>query len=551
MGQAHPGDSFEPSSGTRDGPVPAFDVLIVGAGFAGLYMLHRARQLGLSARVFEAASGVGGTWYWNRYPGARCDIESLEYSYAFSEALQQEWHWSERYATQAEILRYAEHVADRFDLRRDIRFDTRVVSGDFDEARGRWTVRTDGGEEACAQFLVMATGPLSTANVPSLEGLASFAGRTFHTGRWPHEPVDFHGRRVGIVGTGSSAVQMVPIVAHQARQLVVFQRTPAYAVPAHNGPMDPAHEARIKADYAGFRARNRRMISGFGSGVPRHPVSALDVPPEERARVFEERWRIGGFAFGSAFNDLILDERANATAAQFIRDKIRATVHDPAVARRLMPRHAVMCKRLCVDSGYYETFNRPNVRLVDLNEHPLEAVTPGGIRAGGEEHALDDLVFATGFDAVTGTLLGMDLHGRGGLSLREKWRAGPVNYLGLGTAGFPNFFMLVGPGSVSAFTNVIVQIEQQVEWVGDCIAALRARGLATIEPTRDAEDAWVAHVNAAMSRTIYPTCNSWYVGANIPGKPRMMMVLMGFPAYAQKCDEVAARGYEGFRLGAA
>jgi cyclohexanone monooxygenase len=394
----------------------------------------------------------------------------------------------------------------------------------------------------------MATGPLSTANVPAIPGLDGFEGRVYHTGQWPHEEVDFAGQRVGIVGRGSSAVQAIPIIARQARELVVFQRTPAYAVPAHNAPLDPAYEARVKADYAGFRARNRQMATAFGANLPPPRGSALEASPEERARVYEAGWKLGGFAFGRSFNDLLLDPRANETAAEFVRDKIRATVRDPAVAARLMPRTPMMCKRLCVDTGYYETFNRPNVRLVDVGEHPIEAILPRGLRTGGRDHALDSLIFATGFDAMTGTLLRIDIRGRDGLTLKQKWADGPLNYLGLAAAGFPNLFMIVGPGSPSALANVIVQIEQHVDWVCGCIASMRANGRSTIEAPPEAEQAWVEHVDAVAQRTIFPGCNSWYLGANIPGKPRRFMALFGFPPYVQKCDEVAARDYEGFRF---
>jgi len=545
MGQAQaPGDDC--AAGPDD--LGEVDLLIVGAGFGGMYMLHRARQLGFTARVYEAADGVGGTWYWNRYPGARCDVESIEYSFSFDEQMQLDWRWTERYAAQPEILRYANHVADRFDLRRDIRFATRVTEAAFDEAGACWTVRTDRGDLARARFLVMATGPLSTANLPAIDGIERFAGDTFHTGRWPHQPVDFTGRRVGIIGTGSSAVQAIPIIAQQASRLFVFQRTPAYAVPARNGPLDPALEARIKADYPGFRARNLRMPAAFGSHLPVPTRSALEVPDDERREVYEAAWRTGGFAFGRTFIDLLTDPAANQTAQQFIRDKIASIVRDPDVARRLMPHHPVLCKRLCVDSGYYETFNRDNVELVDVSAQPIERITPTGLRAGGRDFEFDSLIFATGFDAMTGTLLRIDIRGRGGRALRDKWADGPLNYLGLAVEGFPNLFTIVGPGSPSALTNVLMQIEQHVNWIGDCLAWLRAHDRRTIEAGPDAERAWVAHVNATAERTVFTGCNSWYLGANIPGKPRMFMALPGFPPYAEKCAEVAQHDYEGFQV---
>ena len=527
---------------------PKYDVAIVGAGFAGMYMLHRVRGLGFSVRLVESGSGVGGTWYWNRYPGARCDVESMEYSYQFSEALQQEWRWSERYAAQPEILRYANHVADRFDLRRDMQFDTRVVAAEFRESASDWIVRTHDGSEVQVRFLVMATGCLSSTNLPRIEGLESFKGEVYHTGRWPHHDVDFTGKRVGVVGTGSSAVQSIPIIARQAQALFVFQRTATYSVPARNGPLDPQYEARVKADYAGFRARNSRMPNAFGSNYPRNETPALSVGSKEHASAFEARWRHGGLFFLGAFGDLIFDARANQIAAGFVRTKIHQAVRDPAVARLLEPRQVIGCKRLCLDSGYYETFNRPNVHLVDIANAPIDAITPRGLRTGGREYELDTIVFATGFDAMTGALFAIDIRGRNGVALREKWRDGPRTYLGLGTAGFPNLFLVSGPGSPSVLTNMLVSIEQHVNWISDCIAFLRAHGHARIEARTAAEDAWVAHVNSVADRTVYPLCNSWYLGSNVPGKPRVFMPLLGFPQYVAKCDEVAAQGYEGFAL---
>jgi cation diffusion facilitator CzcD-associated flavoprotein CzcO len=530
-------------------PLTPLDVAVVGAGFGGMYMVKKARDDGLSVLAFEGGDDVGGTWYWNRYPGARCDVESLEYSFSFDETLQQEWQWTERYAAQPEILAYARHVADRFDLRRDIRFSTRVTSAAWDEATGHWTIVTDRGDTLRARFLVMATGPLSSTNLPGFEGITDFRGRTFHTGRWPHEPVDFTGRRVAVIGTGSSAVQMVPVVAPLAAQLTVFQRTAAYCVPARNGPIDPALEAKVKADYPGFRARNRQMMTAFGSLLPAGTESALEVSDAARERAFAERWAYGGFAFGRTFRDLSSDLRANEHAAQFIRDRIAEIVEDPEVAHRLMPTQPALCKRLCVDSGYYASFNRPNVRLIDLKQAPLERIVPDGIVAGGETLAFDDIVFATGFDAMTGSLLKVDPVGRDGLRLSQAWRDGPVNYLGLTVAGFPNLFTLVGPGSPSAFTNVIMQIEQHVEWVAGCIRWLRANDRSSIEATPDAQTAWTAHVNASAGQTVFSHCNSWYVGANVPGKPRMMMALLGFPPYVQRCEEAVRGGYTGFEVG--
>jgi cyclohexanone monooxygenase len=537
-------------SGTEPPADPNVDLIIVGAGFAGLYMLHRARGLGLRARVFEAGDGVGGTWYWNRYPGARCDVESLEYSYQFSDDLQQQWHWTERFAPQAEILKYANHVADRFDLRRDIAFETRVTQAHFDEASARWQVRTDRGDALSSQFVVMATGCLSSTNLPRFPGLEDFQGERYHTGEWPHQPVDFTGKRVAVIGTGSSAIQSIPIIARQAASLTVFQRTANFSIPAYNAPLDPAHEAAIKAEYPAFRARNSQMMAGFGSSLPRNEAPALAATPEERRRRFDERWNRGGLGFTGAFNDLMISREANDLAAEYVRERIRAIVEDPATAELLAPRQVIGCKRICVDSGYYETFNLPHVKLVDISAGGIEAITATGVKAGGQEYPVDCIVFATGFDAMTGSLLKIDIRGRDGLALREAWSAGPRTYLGLNVAGFPNLFTVSGPGSPSVLTNMIVSIEQHVNWIADCIAWLRAGGRRTIEAEPQAQDAWVGHVNAVAGGTLFPTCNSWYLGANVPGKTRVFMPLLGFPAYVQRCEEVVARGYEGFRTAA-
>ena len=529
------------------------DVLIVGAGFAGLYMLHQARSLGLNALVLEAAPSVGGTWYHNRYPGARVDIQSLEYSFSSDEALQQEWRWSERYAAQPELLRYANHVADRFSLRDGIALDTRVAGAQFDEASNTWQVASTDGRQWRAQFLVMASGPLSTPNKPAFPGLASFKGRVLHTADWPHEPVDFTGRRVAVVGTGSSGVQAIPIIAQQAAQLTVLQRTAAYCVPAHNGPLDAAFERRIKADYAGFRARNRRMRPGFGSEQPAGTGSAHAATPTEREAEFEARWQVGGFGLLGAYTDLFTDPVANNHAAEFVRNKIRAAVRDPATAALLCPQQPIACKRLCVDTGYYASYNLPHVGLVDVSQQPIDRITATGLVTGGQTfeqaYEFDDLVLATGFDAVTGTLMRMDLRGRAGLRIQDKWAGGPLNQLGLMVQGFPNLFNVVGPGCTAAFTAVIAAIEHHVEWIAECITHLRRNGLQTIDATPQAEAAWVAHVNAVATQTLFLSCNSWYLGANIPGKPRMFMPLAGgFPAYVERCTTVARQGYEGFAL---
>jgi cyclohexanone monooxygenase len=524
------------------------DAVVVGAGFAGLYMLHRLRGLGLTAQGYEAGADVGGTWYWNRYPGARCDVESMDYSYSFSEELQQEWRWSERYAAQPEILRYAGHVADRFDLRRDIQFDTRVTAAAFDEAAGRWRVETDRGDRVSAQFCIMATGCLSDAQVPDIEGRDTFAGPWYHTGRWPHEGVDFTGQRVAVIGTGSSAIQSIPIIARQAAHVYVFQRTSNFSMPAHNAPLDPDYERRVKARYAEFRREARESRVGFVT--ERSGDSALAVTPEERREEYERRWARGGLGFSATYADLLTSQEANDTAAEFFREKIRAIVRDPEVAEALIPRdYPLGTKRLCVDTDYYATFNRDNVTLVDLRKTPIEAITPRGVRTTEREHEVDSLVFATGFDAMTGALLGIDLRGRGGQALRDTWSAGPRTYLGLSVAGFPNLFTITGPGSPSVLSNMIVSIEQHVDWISDCLAHLRAHGWRVIEATREAEDAWVEHVNEVGHLTLYPRAKSWYMGANVPGKPRVFMPYIGgVGVYRQKCDAVAAAGYEGFTL---
>jgi len=530
-------------------PLPnQIDVVIVGAGFGGMYMLHRLRGLGLSAIVFDVASGVGGTWYWNRYPGARCDVESMQYSYSFSEELQQEWQWSEIFAGQPEILRYANFVADRLDLRRDMRFETRVTAAVFDEATNRWTVRTDRGDTVSAHYCVMATGCLSAARMPDLPGLDSFKGKTYHTGHWPHEGVDFTGLRVGIVGTGSSAIQSIPVIASQAAHVTVFQRTPNFSIPSRNGPMPEAYAQSWKSNYPTRRAEARASRNGI-LAYP-NDQSAIETPEPERLTIYEQRWASGGTTFMAAFNDLIFNKASNDTAAEFVRGKIREMVKDPAKAELLAPTsHPIGTKRICVDTDYYLTYNQPNVDLVDVRATPIEAVTPDGLRVGDQEYPFDAIVFATGFDAMTGALTRMGIVGRNDETLADQWQAGPRTYLGLMTAGFPNMFMITGPGSPSVLSNMIVSIEQHVDWIADCLSHLTNRQLDCIEPTRAAQEAWVEHVNEVAYTTLYPSAASWYMGANIPGKPRVFMPYIGgVGAYRQKCDAVAARGYEGFAL---
>ena len=522
-----------------------FDAVVVGAGFAGMYMLHRLRGLGFSVRVYEAGGGVGGTWHWNRYPGARCDVESMQYSFSFSDELDQQWDWSEKYAPQPEILAYANHVADRFDLRRDIRFDTRVIAATFDEAAKRWRIETDRGDMVSAQFCIMAVGCLSATNRPPFEGLETFKGPIYHTGEWPHDGVDFTGLRVGVIGTGSSAIQSIPIIAQQASALTVFQRTATYTVPAWNETLTPEYRTTIKADYPALRAKARARPTGFY--FPFNMNSALEATPEERERQYEEAWQRGGLPFLGAYGDLLFDKAANDTIAEFARRKIRGIVKDPATAELLCPDNVFGCKRLCVDTGYFETYNLPHVKLVDVSRTPIERFTPQGIAVNGVEYPLDAIVCATGFAAMTGSFDRIRITGRDGLTLAEKWQAGPRTYLGLATSGFPNLFTITGPGSPSVLASMIQAIEQHVDWLADCIGHLRDIGAATIEPVERYEDDWVEHVNEVSLVSLRSTCSSWYVGANIPGRPRVFMPYIGgFPVYVQKCNEVMSNGFEGF-----
>jgi cyclohexanone monooxygenase len=532
---------------TRSTSPNDYDVVVVGAGFAGMYLLHRLRGLGLSVRVYEQGSDVGGTWYWNRYPGARCDVESMQYSYSFSEELQQEWDWSERYAPQPEILKYAKHVAERFNLRSDIQFDTRVEATVFDETSGEWTVTTSAGDRVTAKYVVLATGCLSNARMPDFQGLADFNGEVYHTGHWPHDPVDFTGKRVGVIGTGSSAIQSIPLIAEQAKHLTVFQRTANFSIPARNAALTPEERQSFRSDYPEIRRKAREeMRNGIVQEVPDR--GALDDGDNERRAKYETRWTKGGLTFMGVYNNLALDQAANDTAAGFVRDKIAEIVKDPAVAKLLQPNnHPIGSKRICIDTEYFATFNRPNVALVDVKSNPIEEILPTGLRAGGKDYELDVLVLATGFDAMTGSVAKIDIHGKGGQTLNQKWAEGPRTYLGLMSAGFPNLFIITGPGSPSVLSNMIVSIEQHVDWITECIGYMRDRGLDVMEAEKVAEDNWVAHVNEAAHGTLYPQANSWYMGANIPGKPRIFMPYIGgVGVYRQICNDVAAKGYEGF-----
>jgi cation diffusion facilitator CzcD-associated flavoprotein CzcO len=525
------------------------DAVVVGAGFSGLYQLYRLRGLGLSTRVFEAGDDVGGTWYWNRYPGARCDIQSLSYSYSFSPELEQDWEWSEKYPTQAEVLRYLRHVAERFDLLRDITFSTRVVSAHWDDAAARWTVSTDTGETVSAQFVIMATGCLSASKLPEVPGLERYRGRTHHTARWGKDEVRFDGMRVGVIGTGSSGIQSIPLIAEQAADLTVFQRTANFSTPAGNRPLDPAEVAEMKANYRTWRAAQR--ASGYG--VPQEPPTelAMSVPGEERWATYEAGWAKGEIVgLISCYADILMDPAANETAAEFARAKIRSVVTDPDVAETLSPRtFPIGTKRLCLDTGYYETFNKPNVHLVDLRKTPLVEFTEAGLRTSAAEYEFDAIVFATGFDAMTGALNAIDIRGRDGMVLADEWKPGPRTYLGIAVAGFPNMFTITGPLSPSVLSNMVVSIEQHVEWVTDSIAHMRSAGFATIEATAEAEAGWVQHVAEVGAMTLFPVADSWYMGANVPGKARVFLpYLGGVGVYRDLCADVVAKGYEGFSL---
>ena len=534
------------------GEIGAFDALIIGAGFSGLYQLLCLRdRLGLSVRVLEAADGVGGTWYWNRYPGARCDSESHAYCYSFSDALLQEWEWTERYPEQPEIMRYLNHVTDRFDLRRSISFGTRVKAARFDSATERWHVTTEGGDRFSAKFLIAAVGCLSAANVPKIPGLDSFAGDWYHTGQWPHEGVDFSGKRVGLIGTGSTGIQAAPVIAETAAHLTVFQRTANYSVPARNAPLTPEFKRYVKANAAEIRRIMHATTNGHAFTIADR--SAFDVTSQERQALYEAAWEKGGLQFRATFRDLLTDKAANDTAASFIKAKIREIVKDPATAAKLANiDHPYAAKRPPIDTGYFETFNRANVSLVDVRASPILRIVPSGIETGDAAFELDIIVFATGFDAMTGPLLKIDINGRDGVALKDAWRDGPRSYLGLQIAGFPNLFTVTGPGSPSVLCNMPVAIEQHVEWITDCIAHMREHGLQSIEARPEAVDAWVEQVNAAADATLLPLAtHSWYLGANVPGKPRVFMPYAGGMArYREICAGIAAKNYEGFAFNA-
>ncbi len=522
------------------------DVVVVGAGFAGLYLLHKLRSIGLRSIAIETGDDVGGTWYWNRYPGARCDVPTPDYSYSFDAELERDWVWSEKYATQPEILRYLQHVADRYDLRRDIRFGTRVVSANWDDTHATWHINTsDGGSTTC-RFFIMATGCLSVPKGVELAGAERFGGEVYFTSRWPHDGVDFTGKRVAVIGTGSSGIQSIPLIAQQAARLTVFQRTPNFSMPAHNGPV-PADMLAKAADRETFRNNARWSQSGLNIEVPTQRVE--DVDEVERLRRFEDVWQTGHLlAPGSKFTNLLVNAEANATFAEFVRNKIRATVTDPATAEALCPTdHPFGTKRPCLDTDYYQSFNLPHVELVNLREEPFVAVTDVGIDTVGGSYEFDAIVYATGFDAMTGAIVAVDIVGRDGQQLSQRWADGPHTYLGLMTRGFPNLFMITGPGSPSVLSNMATSIEQHVDWVTDCLEYLTSHGDVSIEPTALAEEAWDRHVADCAAITLFQQADSWYTGANVPGKARVMLPYIGgVGTYRKICNDVVDQGYLGF-----
>ena len=524
------------------------DVVVVGAGFSGLYLLYRLRKAGFSTRVFERGGDVGGTWYWNRYPGARCDVESLQYSYSFDEQLQQDWHWPEKFSAQPDILAYANHVADRFNLKKDIEFNIEVKASWFDENLKTWKITTNTREEINAQYFIMATGCISTTQIPNIKGLSDYVGNTFHTGDWPHEEVDFSGQRIAVIGTGSSGIQSIPVLAKQAKKLTVFQRTPNYSIPSQNEPMTKKYERSWKDVYS--ERRKEMRYSAHGSLKDLNDVPALSVDEDQRQELYTKRWAIGGTGFLGSFNDLLTNADANYTAAEYVRQQIKRVVKDKETAEILCPRsYPIGTKRICIDTGYFETYNRENVKLVDISKKPIQRLVADGIIVDDQLYAFDSIIFATGFDAMTGSIFNVDIKGRGGLALKEKWNAGPKTYLGLMSASFPNLFMITGPGSPSVKSNMIMSIEQHVDLVIETLLSMRRKGLSVVEPELEAENKWVDHVQEVANKTLFPQANSWYMGANIPGKPRLFMPYIGgVGAYREICEEIVANNYRGFKF---
>ena len=529
-----------------DGPVEQYDAIVIGAGVSGMYALHHLREMGLSVRVYDGATDVGGTWWYNRYPGARVDGPgSPFYCYTFSDELMNEWDWKETQSEQRHVLEYVEHVADRFDLRRDIQFETWVQGARYDEETQRWTVETSKGGRASAQFLICAVGALSTANRPDIPGIKGFAGECYHTGSWPHEPVSFAGKRVAVIGTGSSGIQSIPEIAKEAAHVTVLQRTPQFAFPAGNRLLTPEDRAAARADWQAIKDKMNANPGGFP--VDNHDRMAVDATPEEREALFEKLWKRGGFMFFlESYNDIALSEEANKSLSDFVRAKIRKTVRDPAIADKLMPDHFVMTKRPILEDGYFETYNRDNVTLVDLRDDPIERFTKDSVVTRTGEHPIDMLVLATGYDAISGSMLRLNPKGRGGVSLKDRWTDRFHNYLGLTISGFPNLFMIHGPGSPGVFYNMPLGAERQMGWVGDLVRRLRDRDLGAVEPSTDSEQAWADEVTALANATLFPRTDSWWTGANVPGKPRYFSAYLGGSIYYQRIADVAAQDYDGF-----
>ena len=524
------------------------DVIIIGSGFAGLYMLHKLREINLNAIIIEKGSGVGGTWFWNRYPGARCDIESIEYSYSLSDELQQEWNWSNRYSDQSEILKYLNHVADKFDLRKNIIFNSTVLSSTYQEKTNEWIIDTE-SDSFVTKFCVMATGTLSSIKEPNFEGLEDFQGELYITGKWPHHRVDFTNKKVGIIGTGSSAVQSIPVIANEAKKLSVFQRSPNYSIPAHNKPLSRSEISNAKSNYSEIRNKAKYTRAGIGYNQFQER-KILDFPKDYIIEELNKRWNIGGQEiFTAGFTDVGIEPEANKIAADFVKSKIKEIVNDPITADLLSPKDSIGCKRLCADTNYFETFNRKNVELIDINNDPIKSITKEGLVTNKRDFDFDILIFATGFDAMTGALLSIDITGKNNKKLKDKWKNGPRSYLGISISDFPNLFTVTGPGSPSVLTNMIVAIEQHVEWIFDCISFLYRSNKNNIEANLEFENTWMDHIEEVASNTLRYTCNSWYVGANVPGKKRVFMPYAGgFGKYREKCDEVASNSYTGFDI---
>lgn len=524
-----------------------YDAVIVGAGFSGLYAIHKLREQGFAVRAYEKGDGIGGTWFWNRYPGARCDVESVDYQYSFDPDLVNEWRWSERYPAQAEILSYINHVADRHDLRRDIQLNTMVSSASWDEAAARWAVTTDGGETIEAQFLILASGSLSLAKEPDVPGVANFAGQKLHTSAWPHDEPDLAGKRVAVAGTGSSGIQTITAIAPKVEHLLVLQRTASYAIPAIPTPVGEEEEATRRSQF--FSRREFAKHSFLGLTAPFNNVPAAQASEQERRETYERYFAMGGLPAYLSFNDLLFDPAMNQTMADFHASKIRDQVQDKAVADLLVPTtYPWGTKRVCVETGYYKTFNRENVELVDISATPIDEINATGIRIGGVQHDVDVIVFATGFDALTGAALRINPTGRDGVRLSERWASGPQTYLGLCVNGFPNMFMVTGPGSPSVFSNMLISIEQHIDWITDAMTAMRSGGTGVLEASAEAEQAWTGQLNAIAEATLCTRANSWYMGANVPGKPRAFLAFLGVGAYREVCDDVAANEYKGFAL---